>query len=166
MGNYCTASSIFDINPLLPRTGGAAFTSTLVTAIQAHERRAAGVIDAYCGKRYDMPFDSSHVPPVIRAIAEDLTSYYTYRSYFTQDNVNRSQYFDDLVAQARMDLEKIRAGEMDIFYTDGSEVTVSTEDAQSLLDSTTKDYSSYFDIDDETDWAFDSDLEDTVADGR
>lgn len=164
MSTYCTLSAIQAINPLIPKTGASAFTSTIVDTINRHEDRAFGIINGYCARRYSLPF--SPVPPTVRAIAEDLVSYYTCRSFFMNDNHNRMDYFEELYAQAREDLEKIRDGEMDLVDTAGSDVTTKADDDQSLLDSTTKDYQSVFDVDDSLSWCYDQDLLDDVADKR
>jgi len=160
---YCTYTSIITINPLLPATGATGFTTTMVTMIQAHEVRAGGIIDMYCARRFDLPF--SPVPPAIRAIAEDITSYFVFRSYFTMDNANKSEYFEQY-ARAVTDLEKIQKGEVDLVNTDGSLVTVNSADEQSLLDSTSLEYNSFFNVDDELDWKFDDDLKISITDER
>lgn len=161
---YCTYTAIMTINPMLPQTDTAAGWSVTVATISQHITRADGIIDSYVGRRYALPL--SPVPPSIRAMSQDMVSYYTYRSFFTQDNHNRTEYFEELYRQAREDLEKIRDGAMDLFDTAGSDMTVKSSDTQSLLDSTTKNYQSFFDVDDPKDWNFDSDLLDEINNNR
>ena len=165
MADYCTVENILTVNPILPRTGTSGFTSTMTDTISRHIVRASGVIDGYCARRFSLPFTSTSIPPMIRTICEDITSYYTYRSYFTQDNANRSEYYDQY-EKAMLDLEKIRDGAIDLVDTSGTLVPVNTADTQSLLDSTTKDYHSFFDVDDSLNWKFDDDLLNAVSDGR
>ena len=163
--SYCVTSTVRTILPMLPQTTSASpeFTSSSVV-IAKHIQRADGIIDGYCARRYALPFTA--IPPMIRAISQDLVSYYTYRSYFTQDNHNRSEYFEDLYGQARADLEYIRDGKIDLVDTAGSAAPLMSTTSQSLLDSTTKNYQSAFDVDDPLDWKFDGDLLDSIRGRR
>jgi K+-transporting ATPase ATPase C chain len=54
----------------------------------------------------------------------------------------------------------------DLIYTSGSVVPEKETQYAQILDSSTKDYQTFFDIDAPTKWAFDSDRKDAVSDKR
>jgi len=162
--SYCNTSTIITILPGLPQATTTNGWTETNAVIHQHMIRADGIIDGYCARRYSLPF--SPVPPMIRAISNDLVCYYTYRSFYTQDNHNKSEYFEELYGQAREDLKMIREGDIDLVDTSGSDATPTTNDELALLDSTTYDYQSFFDVDDTLEWKFDTDLEDSISGNR
>lgn len=164
--SYCATATIITIVPGLPQETATNGWTETVAVISQHITRADGIIDGYLARRYAVPFTSTAVPPAIRTIAEDITSYYTFRSFYSQDNHNRTEYFDELIMHARHDLELIRDGKMDLVLTSGSDAPLKSTTTQSPLDSTTRSYQSHFDIDDSLYWDFDSDLKDSVSDSR
>lgn len=110
-----------------------------------------------------MPFTST--PPLVQTISEDLTAYFTYRSFYTQDNMNKSDYFAELREEAMKLLEQIKDGDMDLVDSTGAVIGEKTGTA-SIIDSTTRSYHSTFDIDPIDEATFDSDRLEAVRDAR
>ena len=156
---YASTTSILLILP------GLANTTTVTGVITRHIVRADALIDAKISKRYAVPI--SPTPPLLGSISEDITAYYTFRTFYTQDNTNKTEYFADLRNDAIATLDEIREGKIDLVNTAGSIIAERTEESTSgILDSTTKDYQPFFDVDDELDWKFDADLLDDIGDNR
>lgn len=163
---YCSATAIYTALPLLPDTSTASGYSECASIIDLHIRRADGLINGKCARRYSLPFTSTAVPPFIRTIAEDITCYYVYRSLFTQDAQNKSEYLEELKNDAMANLDAIMNGDVDLVDTNGSAVPVLTDELEDHISSNTQDAQPFFDIDDSTDWKFNDDLEDTVSNAR
>jgi phage gp36-like protein len=161
---YCSNSAIRLNLPILPNTATASGFFKAKDIIDFHIRRTDGLIDGKCARRYDLPF--SPVPPVIRTIAEDITSYYVYRSFVTQDNQNRSEYLEELKDGALKVLDEIMSGAIDLVDTSGSAVLERTSEVTDALWSNTQEYQPFFDIDSVTSQDFDDDLKDAVSDDR
>ena len=156
---YSSSTSILLILP------GLANTTTVTGVISRHIARADALIDSKICKRYATPI--SPTPPLLGSISEDICCYYTYRSFYTSDNSNRTEYFAELCQKAYETLDEIRDGKIDLVNTAGSIISeVSAEATSGILDSTTKDYQPFFDVDDELSWKFDDELLDDVADKR
>ena len=156
---YASTTSILLILP------GLANTTTVTGVITRHITRADSLIDAKISKRYAVPI--SPTPPLLGSISEDITSYYTFRTFYTQDNTNKTEYFADLRDDAMATLDEIREGKIDLVNTAGSIIAERTDESTSgILDSTTKDYQPFFDVDDELNWKFDDDLIDDIGDNR
>jgi len=165
-GSYVsTGTTLLLIVPGLPQTTTItpAYTQT-VAMINAHLTRAEALVNAKISKRYDVPV--SPAPPLLVAITEDITAYYTYRSCYSQDNHNRLEYFADLRDEAFKELDDIREGMIDLVYTSGSVVAERTDEATNIVDSNTKNYTPAFDVDDALNWKFDDDLIDHISDSR
>jgi phage gp36-like protein len=161
---YCSTTAIMTNLPLLPNTLTADGYSITVATIELHIRRTDGLVNGKCARRYAVPFTTT--PPFIRTIAEDITSYYTYRSFFTQDNQNRSEYLEELKEEALKNLDEIMSGDIDLVDTAGSSIPERETQAVDQISSNTEDYQSFFDIDDPTDWDFDEDRKTAVSDDR
>ena len=160
---YSTNTSIIVLFPALPQTTTISQYSQTVVIINSHITRADNIINGKLSIRYPVPFTT--IPPLITTISEDLVSYFTYRSFFTQDNQNKSEYFDKF-EDAIFLLDEIRDGKIDLIYTNGSIVSERDSTTAELLNSTTKDKQTFFDIDSVTAWEFNQDLLDNVADKR
>lgn len=166
MGSYvATFTSLLTIVPGLPQTTTStpAYTAT-GAIITAHITRAESLINAKIAKRYSVPI--SPAPPLLTALTEDITAYYTYRSVYSQDNHNRLEYFEELKKDAFATLEMIREGDVDLVNSAGSVIAERTDEADSICDSNTKNYTPAFGVDDPLDWKFDDDLLDAIADER
>lgn len=158
---YSSISSILLILPGLPQTTSVAGYSETAAAVNRHITRADALIDSKIGKRYPVPI--SPTPPLLGALSEDIVVYYSYRSFYTQDNTNRTDYFDELRDNAFKTLDEIRDGKIDIVDSTGALIAERTSESSiGILDSTNKDYQPFFDVDDEFNWKFDSDLLDDL----
>ena len=152
--SYSTYTSIYTIVP------GLAQTTTVQSLVGSHITRADSLIDAFVGKRYTLPF--AKVPPLVRSISEDIVTYYTYRSYYTADNLRKLDYFEELRGGAMDTLRMIAKGDIELFDTSGSSSIADTQ----LVEGTHEDYTPIFDVDDPLDWKVDSELLDAIRDGR
>lgn len=161
---YCSVSSILLILPGLPQTSTDAGYSVSAAVIGRHITRADGLIDASISKRYAVPI--SPTPPLLASLSEDITSYYSYRSFYTQDNYNKNDYLAELKDDAIKTLNDIREGVINLVDTAGSMIAETTSAESSIVDSTTKDYQPFFDVDDDLEWKFDDDLLDSKRGDR
>ena len=158
--SYSTVTNILPMIPKLPQTSTSAGHSVTVDIIGRHITRADALIDSHVSKRYGLPF--SLVPPIVRAISEDITAYYTFRSFFTQDNSNRADYFAELKEDAMATLKMIGDGDLQLVNTAGSII----EFLSNFEVDSTHNHQTFFDVDDSTDWEFNTDVMDSVKDGR
>ena len=162
---YSSISSILLMLPGLPQTSTSAGYSTTAAVVGRHITRADSIIDGKISKRYSTPLTPT--PPLLGSIAEDITSYFSYRSFYTQDNQNRNDYFDEMRKTALDLLDEIRDGKIDLVDSTGGVIGEKTTDPQTgVLGSTTEGYQSYFDVDSEFDWKFDDDMVDEAKEGR
>lgn len=162
---YSSLASILLVVPGLPQTTSSAGYSETSVVVSRHITRADALIDSKISKRYSTPI--SPTPPLLASLSEDIVVYYSYRSFYTQDNSNKTDYFNELRDGALKVLDEIREGKIDIVNTAGSLIEERSDEATSgVLDSTNKDYQPFFDVDDEFDWHFDSDLLDDIAGNR
>ena len=156
---YSSVTAILIVCP------GMADTSTVSEVISRHIVRADAVIDGKLSKRYSVPF--SPTPPMLAVLSEDIATYYTYKTYYRNDNTNRLEDQKEIYTEAMVILDEIRDGKIDLVNTAGSVIAENTVDTETgVLDSTTKDYQPMFDVDSELNWSFDSDLIDDIADKR
>jgi phage gp36-like protein len=158
--SYATITSVLQNFPKLPQTSTAAGYSVTVQVVGNHVTRSDALVDAYVAKRYALPL--SKVPPILRAVSDDICTYYTFRSFFTQDNSNRIDYFAELKNDALETLKMIGNGDLQLVDTSGAILPFLTDYS---IESTT-DRQTFFDIDNSMDWEFNSDLVDEVKDGR
>jgi len=162
--SYSTLANILTIVPNLPQAAGELGYTQTVAVITHHQIRAGGIIDSMLSRRYTVPF--SPVPELIMQIEEDIVIYYVYRSFYTADNYNKVDYFEELKDDGNTLLKQIMAGDIDLVDTSGSSMPENAEEDDLILDSNTKDYKSFFDIDDSLSWSFDSDQLDNISDER
>lgn len=163
---YCLDTDVLAILPGMPQTTTAAgYTSTLAV-IDAHIIRADAVINGKCARRYALPFSdtATSTPPLIRQLSQDLTSWFTYRSLFTRDSVNKNDYLAELADGAMKILDEIRDGKIDIATSTGS--VLSEINATSKVYSTTEQNTPFFGPDNETSWGFDKNLIDAWGSAR
>lgn len=160
---YSTDTSILAILPGLPQTTTAARYTNTVSLIGNHISRADNLINSKIAKRYDVPFTTT--PPIIKTLSEDITSYFTYRSVFSGDNQNDNQWTDKFKDAVEI-LDQIRDGKMDLIDTSGSLVPERSTTASTIVDSNTRQYAPFFNVDTSTSWEHDPDLLDEVEDDR
>ena len=157
---YATASSLLVLLPGLPQTTTANGYTSSVAIIDAHIVRADSLIDAKCAVRYDVPFSAT--PPIIKTLSEDISAYLSYRSFYTQDNQNKTDYFEELRDRAYEWLDEISKGTMKLVDSTGSLISERASTTSDFIESNTEDYNTFFDFDDCTNWAFDSDMLDDI----
>jgi len=161
--SYSTITSILTILPGLPQTttvGGYTETSLVIAK---HITRSDSMINSKISKRYSVPVADA---PLLTTISEDITSYFTFRSFFSQDNLNRSEYLEELKDEALKCLDDIRDGKTDLVDSGGDVLEeVSTENYQSI-DSTTRGEQTFFDTDSPYSWKFDEERQDDIKDRR
>lgn len=162
---YSTATSILLILPGLPQTDTSSGYTATVAVIEAHITRADNLINSKVVDRYDVSGFATSVPPMVKTISEDITSFYSFRSFYSQDNQNYSEYLDKFQESIKM-LDEIRNSNMDLIDASGNIISDRTTASFDLVDGNNIDYQSYFDVDEPTAWKFDEDLKDEVEDGR
>lgn len=159
---YSSVSSIVLIVPNLPQTTTSTGYSETSAIIGRHITRADSIINGKISKRYSVPI--APTPPLLGTLSEDITAYFTYRSFYTQDNFNRMEYFGELKDDALKTLNEIMAGDIDLVDANGNvieEKTTATSET-SLVDSTHIDMQPFFDVDEPTSWDFDDARKDDV----
>ena len=161
---YASTTSILLVVPGLPQTTTATGYTACAAVVDRHIARADALINSKISKRYSTPITPT--PPLLASLSEDITTYYSYRSFYSQDNYNKYDNFDELKNMALDTLEQLRQGEIDLVDSSGGVIPEREGGEVSILDSNTKDSPSFFDIDDSTEWKFNDDLMDTVEDGR
>jgi len=167
--SYTTFTTILINNTDLPQTTTMAGYTATTVIISGHIIRADAFINGKLARRYEVPF--SPTPPLIGLIAEDITSYYTYRSLYAQDNQNTSTRLgeygnnDDTMTAFAL-LEQIRLGEMDLVNTAGSLVGERSSEADDSVYSNNEDYTPIFDVDSTLTQQVDDDRLTAIAEGR
>lgn len=145
MGIYLSTTSI---SLLLPGwlSGNTTSSDTEGVAIfGAHIDRAESHVNAACGNKYTIPF--SPIPPFIRTIVEDISTYYALRGGGArQGQVN--EYMDEY-KMALESLKKIAEGEMALTNTDGSLVPIV---AESRMLSSSDDHELIMNMDEPRNW--------------
>jgi phage gp36-like protein len=162
--SYCSITAIYSNLPNIPNTATANGYFRSKNIIDTHIRRADGVIDGKCARRYSLPFNP--VPPMVRSIAEDIVSWYTMRSLYSADGQNKNEHLAEFKDEAITMLNMIMNGDIDLVDTSGSAVPTNSTEVEDRISSNTQDYQPLFDIDDPTNWDFADDLKDAVDDAR
>lgn len=167
--SYSTYTAILANNADLPQTSTTGGYSATVSIISNHVTRADAFINAKLARRYGVPFTAT--PPLIALIAEDIVSYYTYRSLYAQDNQNTSTRLSEYAGPdgtitAFALLEQIRLGEMDLVNTAGNLISETTSEQDDSVEMTNEEWTPIFDVDDTLDQAVDTDRLSDIADRR
>lgn len=115
-----------------------------------HIDRAESIVNTFLVSRYSLPFNP--VPPIVRTLSEDLACYFAVRSAYTQDGQNKNQYFTEY-KEAMKTLDLLQKGDMNLAYTDGSDVPINSQ----RYISSTENYTQIFGIDDPMNWKVDPD---------
>jgi hypothetical protein len=138
-------------------------TSSLASKVITH---AENEINKYLSKRYDVTAfnTSTSVPPLVTSLCETLSEGYMYQrmSRGSKESMARGKA---LIDQAILNLKDISEYKLDLLNTSGSVITDMSNTAF-RLQSSTVDYSSTFNEDEETSWAVDQDKLDDLSDER
>lgn len=163
---YSTATSILVVLPGFPQTTTSEGYSETTVLLDKHISRADSLINGKIAERYDVSNFTSDVPPLVRLLSEDITSYYAMRSQFSGDNQNRNEWIDKY-EMALDELNEIRDGKASLVNTAGSLISErETSSSDGRVDSNTEDWTPAFDVDDTLDQKFDSDRLDDIAGNR
>ena len=162
---YSTNTTITLLLPGLPQTTTATGHSATIAVIDQHIARADNIINGKIAMRYNVSSLASNVPPLLKTISEDITSYYSYRSFFSSDNQNFNDWTDKF-KEAMALLDEIREGDMSLVDSSGNIIDEISTSQVDKIESTTQNYQSFFDEDDVTEWAVDSDKLDSIEDNR
>jgi phage gp36-like protein len=165
MGNYATVTNIIPILPGLPQNTASSGWTAANDVIDRHITRAENFVNGKIGIRYEVPFSAGSCPPMLITVTEDIVSYFTYRSYFSKDNQNFSDYTEEFKDSIEI-LDQIHKGDIDLVGTTGALIPERTVTEDVDLSSNVYDKQSFFDIDDSTDWDFNKEIEDAVKDKR
>ena len=158
MGKYATTTSFTNLLPFFLASNSASDT-TGVGIISAHIDRAEAVVNSYLVARYDVrswtqtSASGANVPPMVRTVAEDLTSYYSIRGAHVKDGEISNKSLPDY-KEIMGTLKMMADGKMALADTNGS--LVATRSASMFL-SNTKDFAPTFDLDDPEKWKVDQD---------
>lgn len=166
MGSYATTTSISELLPQFLAGNTTTSDTAGVAIFSRHIDRAEGVVNSYCGARYDMSglrvgTTTTNVPPMVRTLTEDLASYYAMRGSYVQDG-NQEQKYLDKFESAMATLKDIRDGDLKLALTSGALLAVRS----GRFISSTQDYSPVFDLDDPESWAVDKDKLDDMQEAR
>ncbi len=158
MGLYATTTSISVLLPGFLRDNTTTTDAEGVRVFTKHIDRAEGVVNGYVGQRYSLPF--STVPPLIRAITEDIAVYYAIRGALNQDGKVKNVYLDDYKL-AMTTLAEISKGSLALFDTSGAAVDALSNNR---FLSSTEGYDPIFGNDNPPSWQRDADeIADTDA---
>lgn len=166
MGSYATTTSISE---LLPQylAGNTTTSDTAGTNIfSRHVDRAEGIVTTYIASRYDpsafvVSTTTTNVPPIVRALSEDLASWWSIRGTILQ-GTPLGQEREAAYKRAWEVLDELKKGEINLTYTTGSSVPARAARFRSSTDG----YSHIFHLDDPRNWKVDRDQVDDIADTR
>lgn len=154
---YADTATVLLIVPGITTAGDAAAAS----ALNEHVRRADGLINGKLARRYDVPFTSTSVPPLVRRIAEDISAADLFKSMFSRDSQNKNDNLEENKKDALILLDEIRDSKIDLVNTAGSLLTEKSTDT--LVDASTENYHPIFDVGSATSWSIDSDRIDDIT---
>ena len=129
---------------------------------------AEAEVNKYLSRRYDLSSatfqTSTSVPPIVRALTTTLAEGYMWErlSRGSKESLSRGK---NLVDQVLKNLGQIASYKVDLVNTTGSLITDMSNTAFRVLSSTT-DYSTTFNEDEETDWEVDPDKLDDISSER
>jgi hypothetical protein len=162
---YSTSTTITILLPGLPQTTSSTGHSTTIAVIDQHIARSDNIINSYIAQRYDVSSFVSSVPPLLKTLSEDLTSYQSYRSFFSSDNQNFNEWTDKYLEAKEM-LKELRDGKQDLVDENGNIIQEIVTSAIDRIESTTEDYQPFFDEDEPIDWKVDADKLTNIEDNR
>ncbi len=119
-------TSVNDVLTLVPKIGSA---STITSAhVYAHAGLAEALINGKLARRFTIPpTDTGSVPPLLAAIAADLTAYRVLgMRVFIQEKQNKSEW-PDRYKEALETLKALESGEMELLAVDNSVIAPRTD---------------------------------------
>ena len=163
--SYSTNTSILFILPGLPQTDTTEGYTTTVAIIEDHIDRADNIINSKIVKRFDVSQFATEVPPMLKTLSEDISSYFTYRSLYSGDNQNFNEWTDKFNMAMEL-LNELKEGEIDLVDDSGNIIEDRTTATIDRIVSSTEDYQPFFDEDDPLDWKLDDEKKDSIKDAR
>lgn len=163
--SYSTGTTIMSLLPGVPNTTTWAGHTETVILIDLHITRADTLINSKISARYEVANFVTNVPPVLRMIAEDITSYWTLRSMYQGDTQNDNEWTDKYKDSITF-LNEIRDSKIDLVNTAGSIIQSRTIASVDKIESNTMDYQPFFDEDKSTNWKVDNDKLSSIEDDR
>lgn len=162
MGVYVTSTSISIILPGYLKSNTATSDTAGVNIFMRQVDNAEAKVNSVIASRYGISgFTTTAIPPLIRKLTEDIAVYNVIRnSGYRADS--RNEYMDDYT-RAMDTLDKLIKGEINLTYTDGSNVAVLS--SKRFL-SSTKDYTPIFGLDKAESWKRDKDEMDDQSNAR
>lgn len=159
MGTFATTTALPNLLPFFYKGNTTSSDTAGVAMFSAQVDRAEAEVMSYLSARYTMPFTT--VPPLVRAITEDIACYYLVRAAYTHDGEMQNRFLDDF-KDAFTTLEQLRDGKSSLALTDGSLVSVRTTDKYKC---SSEDYSQIFNHDGERNWNVgEQQIDDIIAD--
>jgi phage gp36-like protein len=165
MGAYVTSTNILDIVPMLPQTTTASGYSNTSMVVDRHITRAESYVNGKLSQRYDVPFTSTAIPPLVKTITEDIATFYVFRSLFTQDNQNYNEYLESYKTADEL-LKEIQSGDIDVILSTGETAPEKSGSDNEDISSNVTGKSAFFNVDNSLDWKFDDELLDDIRDKR
>lgn len=166
--NYIdTATSLLAMLPNLPQTSTTdAGYSTTVEAMKLHVTRAENIVNGKVVGRYDInAWTQTTCPPMLKALAEDLASYFIMRSVYVGDNQNDNEWTDKF-KEALVELDEVRKGDMQLFDSAGSLIAERDSGTTDKVISNTEDYIMTFGEDKPLNWRIDRGKLDALSNDR
>lgn len=134
--SYCTPD---DVRVVIPLVDSQAMSDA---DMQKHIDKAENVVDARLRSVYVVPFNP--VPPIVTDVTAEYSAYLVYRTLFSQNSPNSSDYVKDLHDSAEKTLRELSDGVLEL-----------DADKQSLsIQSTTDGHRKVFTMEDITPYGF------------
>lgn len=143
-------------------SGGVDGTTIGTYAVSLNIAYSDSIIDMVLSKRYSVPF--SPTPPAIKSISTTLSSWKSLRGIFSNEIPSALQFVEDDYKKAMSFLGSLQESYIDL--PDGSGGVVSERGHATKMWASNMDYTPIFDVDDEANWAVDSDRLDAIEDDR
>jgi phage gp36-like protein len=164
--SYCSDD---DIRYYLDAGGGTGIGTNVIGTYATSQAMAwaDSIIDLKLSKRYSVPFGTATLPPAIKSISTTLSAWKSLRSIYSGEIPSSLATVKEEYDRAMSFLDEIRNGDMDLpsgTVAGGGNVTESGESTKFW--SSTMNYTPIFDVDDELNWAVDTDRISDIADAR
>lgn len=160
MGVYITSTSISLILPGYLKNNTTTSDTAGVNIFMRQVDNAESKVNSVIASRYDITGFTA-TPPLLTKLTEDIAVYGIIRaSNYRADD--RNEYMDDY-EKAEDTLQKLINGEINLTYTNGSNVGVLSSNR---FLSSSKDYTPVFGMDDAEDWKRDEDEVDDQSNAR
>lgn len=162
---YATNTTVVLNYPGFPQTTTSAGWTATLSIIDGNISRADNLINAKLAQRYDVSSFATSVPPLVKSLSEDISTYYTLRAEFSGDNKNVNEWAEKFKDSIDI-LNEIRDGTIDLVDSSGNVVDERSTSVESMISSNTKDYAPTFGEDGDLNQSVDSTKLDDLEDAR